>query len=221
VEETKVAELGNKFLDLTFINKENKGSAFSLRAYAIRHFAEQEDGTAIVADTMGGFVHVTTKYSELADLMAEYDRFIEVRMATLAEGGIVSLEKTQRCTSSRHSMIRSTSGDPIRTARSLPSDRRVSHRPGTRCRRSRRWSQKPGRAAAMPWFRRNWAGDPLVEGAEEILHNQRFIDAASAFFGTTKLHPTFIVVNVNAPMPAGAPHVDIPTQKALLDQLNA
>jgi hypothetical protein len=75
----------------------------------------------------------------------------------------------------------------------------------------------------MPWFRGNWAtnGDPLVEGAEEILHNQRFIDAASAFFGTTKLRPTFIVANVNAPMPAGPPHVDIPTQKALLDQLNA
>jgi hypothetical protein len=97
MEDSKVAELSNKFLDLTFINKENKGSPFSLRAYTIRHFAESEDGSAIIADTMGGFIHVTMKYAELAELMAEYDRFIEVRMATFAEGGTVSLEKTQRC----------------------------------------------------------------------------------------------------------------------------
>ena len=37
----------------------------------------------------------------------------------------------------------------------------------------------------LPWFRGNWAanGEPLVAGAESILHNQRFIDAARAFFG--------------------------------------
>jgi hypothetical protein len=44
-----------------------------------------------------------------------------------------------------------------------------------------------------------------------ILHNQRFIDGARKFFGTSKLRPAFIVVNVKAPMPAGQPHVDIPT----------
>jgi hypothetical protein len=66
---------------------------------------------------------------------------------------------------------------------------------------------------AVPWFRGNWAadGEPLVDGAEKILHNPRFIDAARAFFGTSKLRPTFIVINVNAPMSAGQPHVDIPT----------
>jgi hypothetical protein len=64
----------------------------------------------------------------------------------------------------------------------------------------------------LAWFRGNWAanGEPLVAGAEKILHNQRFIDAACAFFGST-VRPTFIVVNVNAPMPAGNTHVDIPT----------
>jgi hypothetical protein len=54
-------------------------------------------------------------------------------------------------------------------------------------------------------------GEPLVAGAEKILHNQRFIDAARAFFGGSTVRPTFIVVNVNAPMPAGSTHVDIPT----------
>jgi hypothetical protein len=67
--------------------------------------------------------------------------------------------------------------------------------------------------ANLPWFRGNWAanGEPLVAGAEKILHNQRFIAAARAFFGGRSVRPTFIVVNVNAPMPAGPTHVDIPT----------
>ena len=66
---------------------------------------------------------------------------------------------------------------------------------------------------SFPWFRGNWAanGEPLVAGAEKILHNQRFIDAARAFFGGSSVRPTFVVVNVNAPMPAGSTHVDIPT----------
>jgi hypothetical protein len=66
---------------------------------------------------------------------------------------------------------------------------------------------------SLPWFRGNWAanGEPLVAGAEKILHNQRFIDAARAFFGGATVRPTFVVVNVNAPMPAGPIHVDIPT----------
>ena len=65
----------------------------------------------------------------------------------------------------------------------------------------------------LPWFRGNWAanGEPLVAGAEKILHNRRFIDAARAFFGGSDVRPTFIVVNVNAPMPAGTAHVDIPS----------
>jgi hypothetical protein len=67
--------------------------------------------------------------------------------------------------------------------------------------------------ASLPWFRGNWAanGEPLVAGAEKILHNQRFIDAARAFFGGATVRPTFIAVNVNAPMPAGSTHVDIPS----------
>ena len=66
---------------------------------------------------------------------------------------------------------------------------------------------------SLPWFRGNWAanGEPLVDGAEKILHNQRFIDAARAFFDGSSVRPTFIVTNVNAPMPAGSTHVDVPT----------
>ncbi|HLW69425.1 MAG TPA: hypothetical protein VKS22_02265 [Candidatus Binataceae bacterium] len=52
---------------------------------------------------------------------------------------------------------------------------------------------------------RSWAG------AENILHNPRFIDAARTFFGGSSVRPTFVVVNVNAPMPAGLTHVDVPT----------
>jgi len=67
--------------------------------------------------------------------------------------------------------------------------------------------------AAHPHFRGNWAvgGKPLVEGADSILHNRRFIDAARALFGSSAIRPTFIVVNLNAPMPAGPTHVDVPT----------
>jgi hypothetical protein len=67
--------------------------------------------------------------------------------------------------------------------------------------------------ASLPWFRGNWAtnGEPLVEDAEKIVHNRRFIDAARAFFGGSAVRPTFIVVNVNAPMAAGLTHVDVPT----------
>jgi hypothetical protein len=97
VEESKVAELGNKLLEFEYVNKEGKAFPFAMRAYTLRHFAEHDDGTAIIADTMGGFMHVSMRYGALADLMAEYDRFVELRMATIAEGGTVSLEKTQRC----------------------------------------------------------------------------------------------------------------------------
>ena len=64
----------------------------------------------------------------------------------------------------------------------------------------------------QPWFRGNWAagGEPLVEGAEAILHNEQFLEAAKTLFGTSSVFPEFVVVNVNAPMPAGIIHVDIP-----------
>jgi hypothetical protein len=67
--------------------------------------------------------------------------------------------------------------------------------------------------AVHPYFRGNWAvgGKPLVEGAEVILHNHRFIDAARALFRTSSIRPMLVVVNLNGPMPAGPTHVDVPT----------
>jgi hypothetical protein len=40
--------------------------------------------------------------------------------------------------------------------------------------------------SSLPYFRGNWAagGEPLVDGAETILHNRRFIDAARRLFDT-------------------------------------
>jgi hypothetical protein len=96
MEESKVAELGNKLLEFEYVNKEGEAFPFAMRASTIRHFAEHDDGTAIIADTMGGFIHVSMRYGALADQMAEYDRFVELRMGTLAEGG-VTIERTQRC----------------------------------------------------------------------------------------------------------------------------
>lgn len=65
----------------------------------------------------------------------------------------------------------------------------------------------------LPYFRGNWAvgGEPLVAGAEVILHNQRFLNPARALFGSSSIRPKLVVVNLNAPMPPGPTHVDVPT----------
>src|SRR5215472_6003292 len=65
----------------------------------------------------------------------------------------------------------------------------------------------------LPWFRGDWAldGKPLVEGAAAILHNKSFLEAARAAFGTSSVYPEFVVVNINAPAPAGTTHVDNPS----------
>jgi hypothetical protein len=66
--------------------------------------------------------------------------------------------------------------------------------------------------AVYPWFRGTWAqgGRPMVEGAEQILCNPHFLAAARALFPSARICPKLVVVNVNAPMPAGVPHVDVP-----------
>src|SRR5579863_9449502 len=70
-----------------------------------------------------------------------------------------------------------------------------------------------GAKPVLPWFRGNWAvgGKPLIEGAELILHNKNFLEAAKAAFDTARVDPECVLVNVNAPMPAGATHVDNPS----------
>lgn len=65
----------------------------------------------------------------------------------------------------------------------------------------------------LPWFRGDWAldGKPLVEGAELVLRNKRFLEAARNMFGTSHVYPEFVAVNINGPMPAGNIHMDNPS----------
>jgi hypothetical protein len=74
-------------------------------------------------------------------------------------------------------------------------------------------TQQKARRPILPWFRGDWVvgGKPLVEGAEAILHNRRFVAAAKAAFGASFVDPEFVVVNVNAPSASGATHIDNPS----------
>lgn len=65
----------------------------------------------------------------------------------------------------------------------------------------------------LSWFRGDWAlgGKPLVEGAELILHNKKFVEAARAAFDTSFVNPEFVAVNINGPSPAGSTHTDNPS----------
>jgi hypothetical protein len=65
----------------------------------------------------------------------------------------------------------------------------------------------------VPWFRGDWAlgGKPLVEGAERILHNKMFLEASRTMFRTSHVHPEFVAVNINGPMPACHTHLDNPS----------
>jgi hypothetical protein len=64
----------------------------------------------------------------------------------------------------------------------------------------------------VPHFRATWAagGRLLVDGAEVILNNPRLLRAASKLFDAEVI-PSTVAVNVSAPMPAGAIHVDVPS----------
>ena len=65
-----------------------------------------------------------------------------------------------------------------------------------------------------PWFRRDFAlhGEPLVPGADVILRNPHFVDAAHEVYGADVLvRPDTVYVNVMVPGPVPFfPHVDIP-----------
>jgi hypothetical protein len=54
-------------------------------------------------------------------------------------------------------------------------------------------------------------GKPLVDGAEALLHNKSFLDAARSSFGTALVSPEMVVVNLNTPMPASPTHMDNPS----------
>jgi hypothetical protein len=74
-------------------------------------------------------------------------------------------------------------------------------------------TREEAKRPVLPWFRGDWAlgGKPLVDGAEAILHNKTFLDAAKSLFGASTVYPEFVVVNINAPAPAGTTHVDNPS----------
>ena len=74
-------------------------------------------------------------------------------------------------------------------------------------------TREEARKPVLPWFRGDWAldGEPLVEGAEAILHNRSFLEAARAAFGTALVYPEFVAVNINGPSPAGRTHIDNPS----------
>ncbi len=78
---------------------------------------------------------------------------------------------------------------------------------------TRRSADIDGSGTTLPWFRGNWVvnGAANVAGADVIIHNERFRTAAAELFGVEEVTPTTVVVNINAPMPAGAVHVDIPS----------
>jgi len=65
-----------------------------------------------------------------------------------------------------------------------------------------------------PWFRRDFAlgRQPLVPGAETILHNPRFVEGAHAVFGAEAVvRPQTVYVNVMVPGPVPfIPHTDVP-----------
>ena len=56
-----------------------------------------------------------------------------------------------------------------------------------------------------------WPGSRLSRVPHLILHNQRFLEAAKAAFGTSRVYPEFVAVNINGPMPAGTIHIDNPS----------
>jgi hypothetical protein len=74
-------------------------------------------------------------------------------------------------------------------------------------------SREEAKRSVRPWFRGDWAldGKPLVAGAEAILHNKSFLEAARAAFGIPLVYPEFVAVNINGPSPAGTIHIDNPS----------
>ncbi len=71
-----------------------------------------------------------------------------------------------------------------------------------------------GNADALvgPVFRGDWAfGEPLVDGAADLLHHRGFIDAAAAMYDTDVVIPEQVYVNLTSPIGRqGFSHTDIP-----------
>jgi hypothetical protein len=68
-----------------------------------------------------------------------------------------------------------------------------------------------------PLFRGNWADDSMtVEGTAPLLASPMLRDAALSLLGGAACDPTFLYVNITAPMPGtDAGHVDVPSFRGL------
>ena len=70
--------------------------------------------------------------------------------------------------------------------------------------------------AIIPWFRSDWAyGKALVEGADEVLNNKAFVDAAHTLFGAEVVNSQIVYVNVMGPMGVGPAHIDVPAFRGI------
>ena len=68
-----------------------------------------------------------------------------------------------------------------------------------------------GEPRVPPVFRTTWgAEEDAVKGADTIVNNPRFIEAARQLYGAEVVRPYFTYVNINAPAGQYARHTDIP-----------
>ena len=75
---------------------------------------------------------------------------------------------------------------------------------------------KAQKMEVAPWFRGDWAYEkPLVPGAEEILANPAFAEAAAELFGADVVRPQIVYVNVMGPMGVGPAHIDVPAFRGI------
>lgn len=63
----------------------------------------------------------------------------------------------------------------------------------------------------LPWYRIFWAvqGKLLDPRAHDMFYNETFIEAAKESFGAEVIVPVSLMNNINAPMMAGEPHLDL------------
>jgi len=69
-----------------------------------------------------------------------------------------------------------------------------------------------------PNFRGDWAYDePLVEGVEPILHNERLIEGARKVFGAARVRPQIVYANLTwqLPFPQGGGHTDVTAYRGI------
>jgi hypothetical protein len=71
----------------------------------------------------------------------------------------------------------------------------------------------------LPWFQTFWARyekalDPRFEA---FFHNERFVEASRETFGAQVIVPSSLLVNMNAPMAGGHPHLDKPLFRGARD----